>query len=148
MTNVVAVFIQAADTTAYDLLSSQLQAIKSISGKNASAIVILNHEAPTPTSCAVHVVASSAAVFLKLNLQDDTALTEEITKLQTKLEKVAESVAKQRQLIDSLSEFKHKIDAGVQEEAENKLQGLLTLRENYEKTVSQFREMKVWGKDA
>ncbi|OCL10164.1 valyl-tRNA synthetase [Glonium stellatum] len=135
----VTVFIQTTNFTLYERVTSQLQAIKSISGKNASSIEVLGHDKATPTGCAVYVVSSSAVVFLKL--QGNIDVNEEISKVRNKLEKVIDGVTKQRQLIDS-PEFQEKVNGAVQEEATKKLQELLGLQHNYERTVQQFQNLR------
>ncbi|KAF2105180.1 hypothetical protein BDV96DRAFT_680072 [Lophiotrema nucula] len=133
------IFTQTADSTVCERATSELQAIKSISGKIASLIEVLGHEYATRIGCAVYVVSSSVVIFLKL--QGDINIHKEITKVQNKIEKAIDGVTKQRQFIAS-PEFEEKVTSAVQEEAKKKLQELLALQHNYKKTIQQFQDIR------
>jgi valyl-tRNA synthetase len=134
------VYIQTANESAYKIASEQLAIIKSISGKNWKEISVIPHTDATPTGCAVFAVSTNAAVFLKL--QGDININEEIAKVQVKMKKAAETVAKQRKLIEA-PDFKEKVSAAVQEAEDKKLEEALALQGNYEKTIQQFQTMKL-----
>lgn len=85
-------------------------------------------------------MSTDAAVFLKL--QGDINIDEEISKAQAKLKKAAESVVKQRKLVET-EEFKEKVSSAVQEEEGKKLMEMEAVQRNYEKTIQQFEKMKL-----
>jgi valyl-tRNA synthetase len=69
-------------------------------------------------------------------------IDEEITKAQAKMKKFADSATKQRKLIGS-DEFKEKVSDAVQAEERKKLAEMETFMGNYERTVTQFQELKL-----
>lgn len=134
------VYIQPANNSAFKIASEQISIIKSISGKNWKEITVIPHTEATPTSCAVFAVSTNTAVFLKL--QGDINIDEEISKVQVKMRKAAETVVKQGKLIGA-PDFKEKVSVAVQEAEEKKLEEALVLQRNYEKTIEQFQTMKL-----
>lgn len=135
-------FVHASDATTYDTAKSQLQAIKSLSGKSWSTIEILSPSDPTPTGCAVYAVSTSAAAFLQVTGQASINIDEEISKLQQKMKKASDSASKQKKLMAS-DEFKTKVSAAVQEEERKKFDEFCALQGNYERTILQFDKLKV-----
>jgi len=80
-------------------------------------------------------------VFLKLP-SDNLNLDEEISKAQNKMKKVADSVSKQRKLVDA-PDFKEKVSSAVQEEENKKLAEMMAQQSNYERTIEQFHQLKL-----
>ena len=58
------------------------------------------------------------------------------------MKKTAETVAKQRKLIEA-PDFKEKVSVAVQEAEDKKLEEAEALQGNYEKTIQQFQTMKL-----
>jgi valyl-tRNA synthetase len=134
------VFVQATDAQTYETAKSQLQAIQSLSGKSWSDIAILPPTEATPTGCAVFAVSTSAAVFLEVTGQVN--IDEEITKAKMKINKAAESINNQMQRVGG-EEFKSKVSDAVQAEERKKLEEMMSMRGNYEKTLKQFQVLQL-----
>ena len=77
-----------------------------------------------------------------MKLEGDVKIDEEISKVQNKMKKAADAVAKQQKLV-STDDFKEKVSSAVQEEENKKLEELLAIQNNYERTVQQFQTMKL-----
>jgi valyl-tRNA synthetase len=133
-------YVQTTDDKTHSTASSQLQAIKSLSGKNVSEITVLSPSDPPPTGCAVFAVSTEAAVFL--DVAGHVNIDEEITKAQSKMKKYADSAAKQRKLIGS-DDFKEKVSEAVQADEKKKLTEMEAFQGNYERTVQQFQALKL-----
>ena len=92
------VVVQAYNSTAHAAISSEIAAIRSLSGKGIEELAILSQEESKPTGCMLFAVSSAASVFLHVNGRLD--LEGEITKAQKKMQKANESAARQRQIVD------------------------------------------------
>ena len=134
-------YIQTTDGAEYKIASSELQAIRSLSGKNAASIQILSSSDATPTGCAVYSASKTMAVFLEVkgHIKD---ITEEISKAQTKMQKAAEIVTKQRKVVDA-ADFREKVSEAVQNEERLKLEEALAAQNNYERSIEQFHQMRL-----
>lgn len=143
-TNMSAAYVQTSDARTHETASSQLQSIKSLSGKHFSSITILSPSDPAPTGSAVYAVSASTAVFL--DVRGHVNIDEEISKAQQKMKKASDSAAKQKKLIGS-DEFKQKVSAAVQEEEQKKLDEFVAVQQNYEKTIAQFQTLKLESKE-
>jgi valyl-tRNA synthetase len=137
------VYVQTTDAKTHATASAQLQSIKSLSPKTVQDITILSPTDPAPTGCAVFAVSTAAAVFL--DVAGHVNVDEEITKAQAKMKKFADSASKQRKLIGS-EDFKQKVSDAVQEEERKKLAEMEAFMGNYERTVTQFQELKLHEK--
>jgi valyl-tRNA synthetase len=69
-------------------------------------------------------------------------IDEEITKAQAKMKKYSDSASKQRKLLAS-DDFKEKVSDAVQQEEHKKLAEMEAFMGNYERTVTQFEELKL-----
>jgi valyl-tRNA synthetase len=134
-------FIQTTDKAWYEIAANEIQAIRSLSGKGVASIQVLSPEEPTPTGCAVFVASMTAAVFLEVkgHIKD---IGDEIKKAQMKMQKAAETVVKQRKVVDA-SDFQEKVGEGVQIEERRKLEEALAVQSNYERSIEQFQRMKL-----
>ncbi|TAQ85759.1 hypothetical protein B7494_g5902 [Chlorociboria aeruginascens] len=105
------VFVQTYDTTSHSTVTSQLQSIRSLSGKGVSTLDVLSSDDSRPAGCVVFSVSSSAAVYLHVKGRVD--IDGEIQKATRKLEKTRAGVEKQRKILD---------DPGYREKASQELQ--------------------------
>ncbi|KAL2357681.1 valyl-tRNA synthetase-like protein [Cryomyces antarcticus] len=133
-------FVQCADTTSYETAKSEIQSIKSLSGKGVSSISVLSKDEPTPTGCAVFAVSSSAAVFLEVKGRVD--VDQEIKKAQLKMKKAADGAQKQRKVLEAEG-FEEKVSSAVLEAEKKKLADLLAEEKNYEGSIEQFERLKL-----
>ncbi|KAF2417220.1 valyl-tRNA synthetase-like protein [Tothia fuscella] len=133
-------YIHTTDTKTHKTASSQLQPIKSLSGKSISSIIVLSPTDAIPTGSAVYAVSTTAAVYL--DVQGHVNIDEEISKAQQKMKKASDSAVKQRKLIES-EEFKEKVSAAVQAEERKKLEEFEAVEGNYERTIAQFQTLKL-----
>ncbi|TKA78490.1 Valine--tRNA ligase, mitochondrial [Cryomyces minteri] len=133
-------FVQCADTTSYETAKSEIQSIKSLSGKGVSSVSVLSKDEPTPTGCAVFAVSSSAAVFLEVKGRVD--VDQEIKKAQLKMKKAADGAQKQRKVLEAEG-FEEKVSSAVLEAEKKKLADLLAEEKNYEGSIEQFERLKL-----
>jgi len=134
------VFVQTTDAKTYEIAKSQVQAIKSLAGKSWSEIAVLPPTEATPTGCAVFAVSTSAAIFLEV--VGHVNIDKEITKSQVKIKKAADSINNQLQRIEG-EDFKNKVSDAVQAEERKRLEEMMSMQANYEKTLKQFQSLKL-----
>ncbi|WEW56123.1 valine--tRNA ligase [Emydomyces testavorans] len=134
------VFIHASDDESYRIASRELSSIKALSGKGNMVITILSSTESAPSGCAVFVVSASVVVFL--DVRGRIVLDTEITRAESKLKRTIDAVAKSRQIVDA-PDFAQKTSSTVQESERRKLADLLAEQSNYERTITQFEELKL-----
>ncbi len=132
-------FIKCYDEDAHKTTASNVPIMKSIAGKSVASVKVLSPEDSTPAGCAVFAVSASAAVFVSVAGRVDMAT--EIQKAETKLKKAVDSAAKQKKLLDS-PDFE-KASEAVREIERRKLIDLEAERENFEKSIEQFKAMSL-----
>ncbi|KAJ9157962.1 hypothetical protein NKR23_g596 [Pleurostoma richardsiae] len=134
------IFIQAYDAASHKTVAEQKSSIRSLSGKGAFRIDILEPEAARPAGCVAFTVSSSAAVFL--HVKDRVDLDEEIAKAAKKLERARGAVDKQRKLVSDPS-YVQKVAVATQEADKKKLADLETELKGFEGTIEQFKQLKL-----
>jgi valyl-tRNA synthetase len=136
------VFVHALDKPSHDIATSEIQSIRSLSGKGLGSISVLGPADAAPTGSAVFVAGTGAAVFLEVKGRVD--VDEEINKAQSKLKKAADGAAKlQKMLADG--EFVEKVSPAVLEVEKAKLEELKAQEGNYERSIEQFEKLKLEG---
>src|SRR5690606_12856780 len=133
-------FILPSDDQSFNTINSELQAIRALSGKYVGSITVLKPTDGPPSGCAVFVPSPSAAVFLEVKGRVD--LDVEIKKARTKMQKAAESAAKQRKLLEA-PDFEEKVSKAVRDIEHGRLQEFLAEQKNYEQSIEQFEKLKL-----
>jgi valyl-tRNA synthetase len=136
------VFVHALDKSSYEIANSEIQSIRSLSGKGVGSMEVLSPNAAVPTGCAVFVAGTGAAVFLEVKGKVD--VDEEIKKAQTKLKKAAEGATKLKKILAD-KDFVDKVSPAVLEVEKNKLEELQAQERNYERSIEQFEKLKLEG---
>ncbi|EDO01752.1 hypothetical protein SS1G_04227 [Sclerotinia sclerotiorum 1980 UF-70] len=134
------VFVQAYDTTSHSTVTSQVQSIKSLSGKGVSSLEVLSSTDARPAGCVVFSVSSAAAVFLHVKGRVD--IDGEIQKAAKKLEKTRAGVERQRKILDDPA-YQEKVSKELQEIERKKLADLETEQRGFEETIKQFETLKL-----
>ncbi|KAI9698483.1 MAG: Valine--tRNA ligase, mitochondrial [Candelina mexicana] len=134
------VFVQTSNSTAYQTANSELQSIKSLSGKGVSSLEILTKEQAKPTGCVVFVVSSDAAVYLHVKGRVD--IDAEISKAMGKLKKASDGAARQRKILDDPS-YREKVKEELQETERKKLRDFEAEGRSYEESIQQFETLKL-----
>jgi valyl-tRNA synthetase len=131
-------YVQPQNEETYAIVSSQLLAIRSLSGKYLGSLEVLKPNEAVPAGCAVYPVSASAAVFLQLKGKVDAG--REIDKLKPKIEKTADAIKEQEKSMASLGE---KVSEKVKESEKEKLDDLLSEQRMYREALERFTEMKL-----
>lgn len=136
-----AVFIQPSTSAAYFITQEQKISIQALSGKTVGQVTILALEDAHPGNCAIFVVSSSITVLLDVSgkIHDVNA---EITKLQQKVKKAEDVVLKQESPIASPG-FEGNVSEVVRLTERKRLDDARRAIQNYERTIAQFRNMKI-----
>ena len=134
------VFIHASEASAFDTINSEAQAIRALSGKALGSLTIVKPEGVVPSGCAVVVVSSAVAVFLEV--KGRVNVEEEIAKARSKLDKSADSAARQAKLINA-PDFVERASDAVMEVEKEKLAGYLAEQRNFEQTIAQFEKLRL-----
>ncbi|TEY43479.1 hypothetical protein BOTCAL_0369g00090 [Botryotinia calthae] len=134
------VFVQAYDTTSHSTITSQVQSIKSLSGKGVSSLEVLSSIDARPAGCVVFSISSAAAVFLHVKGRVD--IDGEIEKAAKKLERTRTGIEKQRKLLDDPA-YQEKVSKELQEIERKKLGDLETEQRGFEETIKQFETLKL-----
>ncbi|CCD54916.1 similar to valyl-trna synthetase [Botrytis cinerea T4] len=134
------VFVQAYDTTSHSTITSQVQSIKSLSGKGVSSLEVLSSTDARPAGCVVFSISSAAAVFL--HVKGRVNIDGEIEKAAKKLEKTRTGIEKQRKLLDDPA-YQEKVSKELQEIERKKLGDLETEQRGFEETIKQFETLKL-----
>ncbi|KAF8866576.1 valyl-tRNA synthetase-like protein [Acephala macrosclerotiorum] len=133
------VFIQTHDPTAHTTVTTQIQSIKSLSGKGVSSLSVLSTADTRPPGCVVFSVSSSASVFLHVKGRVD--IDGEISKASKKLEKTKQGIDRQQKILGDEG-YKEKVAKELQEVEMRKLADLETERKAFEETIKQFEALK------
>lgn len=139
-TNNEIVYIQTYDAVAHENATSQLQSIKSLSGKGVTSLSILSASDARPAGCVVFSVSSSAAVYLHVKGRVD--IDGEIQKADKKLQKARVAIEKQRKILDD-PVYQEKVSKQLQEVERKKLGDLETERKAFEESIKQFEALKL-----
>jgi len=134
------VFIQTFDSASHKTASEQVQAVKSLSGKGATSITILDSAAARSQGCVAFPVSSRAAVFLHVRGRVD--MEAELAKAATKLSRAETAVAKWRKTITD-PVYREKVAAATQEEDRKKLADLESEARHLEGTIEQFEALRL-----
>ncbi|EMR82559.1 putative valyl-trna synthetase protein [Botrytis cinerea BcDW1] len=134
------VFVQAYDTTSHSTITSQVQSIKSLSGKGVSSLEVLSSTDARPAGCVVFSISSATAVFL--HVKGRVNIDGEIEKAAKKLEKTRTGIEKQRKLLDDPA-YQEKVSKELQEIERKKLGDLETEQRGFEETIKQFETLKL-----
>ncbi len=134
------VFVQTYNDTSYKTARTELQSIKSLSGKGVTSIEVYSKDQEKPTGCVVFAVSSSAAVFLHVKGRVD--IDEEIRKAQAKLQKASEGAAKQRKILGDPN-YQEKVSAELQEVEKKKLADHESEMRNHEEIIGHFEKLKL-----
>jgi valyl-tRNA synthetase len=121
---------------------NELASIKSLSGKNAPAIIPLSSNETPPTGCVVFVVSAEVVVFLEV--KGSISIDSAILKAEAKLKKAADAATKLSKII-SAPDFADKSSKAVQEVEAKRLAELQAQQLNYERSIEQFKQMKLAG---
>ncbi|KAE8447460.1 Valine--tRNA ligase, mitochondrial [Mollisiaceae sp. DMI_Dod_QoI] len=133
------VFIQTHDSTAHSTVTSQIQSIKSLSGKGVSSLSVLSSTESRPAGCVVFSVSAAASVFLHVKGRVD--IDGEISKASKKLEKTKQGIERQQKILGDEG-YKEKVAKELQEVEMRKLADLETERKAFEETIKQFEALK------
>ncbi|KUJ22727.1 valyl-tRNA synthetase-like protein [Mollisia scopiformis] len=133
------VFIQTHDSTAHSTVTSQIQSIKSLSGKGVSSLSILSATESRPSGCVVFSVSAAASVFLHVKGRVD--IDGEISKASKKLDKTKQGIERQQKILGDEG-YKEKVAKELQEVEMRKLADLETERQAFEETIKQFEALK------
>lgn len=134
------VYVQTLDQTAHHTATSQIQFIKSLSGKGVTSLDIIDASSSRPAGCVVFPVSSSASVFLHVKGRVD--IDSEIAKANKKLEGIKKGIEKQNKLL-SAEGYKEKVAKDLQEVEEAKLRDLKAEQSAFEETIKQFEDLKL-----
>ena len=136
------VFVQTYDDAAHSTVSSELPAIKSLSGKGIAELSVLSASEAKPNGCMVFAVSSAAAVFLHVKGRVD--LESEITKAHAKMNKATEVAARQKKILDDPG-YKEKVKEELQEVERKKLKDAEAEAGSYAEVIEQFERVKLEG---
>ena len=139
-TNIRIVYIQTYDDIAYYTATSQIQSIKSLSGKGVTSVSILSAADARPPGCVIFAVSASAAVFLHVKGRVD--IDDEIQKASKKLDKTRILIERQRKILEGPA-YVEKVSQELQEVEKKKLADLETERNGFEETIKQFETLKL-----
>lgn len=131
--------MQTYSSTAHETVNSQIQFIRSLSGKGVTSLTILSEKDPRPTGCVLFSVSSAAAVFLHVKGRVD--IDAEIQKATKKLDKTRQGIDRQRKILDDPG-YKEKVSPELQEVEKKKLDDLETERNGFEEVIKQFEALK------
>ncbi len=134
------VFVQSTDATAENTINSQIQSIKSLSGKGVSSLTILPSTASRPAGCVVFSVSSSAAVYLYVKGRVD--IDGEIAKASKKIDKAKQGIERQNKILND-DGYKEKVSKELQEIEAKKLADFETEVKAFEETIKQFEVLKL-----
>ncbi|KAI4105861.1 MAG: hypothetical protein L6R37_002507 [Teloschistes peruensis] len=113
-------YVQGQSQTALDTLKSEIQSLRSLSGKavaaadSGSTIEILSASDPQPSGCIAQSVSSIATVLMHVKEKID--LEAEIDKAKKRLQAANASVKKQRGILEGMEGKEHVKDAAKEEE--------------------------------
>lgn len=139
-TNPEIVYIQTYDSTSHNTATSQIQSIKSLSGKGVASLSILSATDARPPGCVVFAVSSAAAVFLHVKGRVD--IDGEIQKASKKLEKTRMGIERQKKILNDPA-YKEKVSQELQEVEKKRLADLETEQRALEETIKQFETLKL-----
>ncbi len=134
------VFIQTFTPESQETVTSQMQSIRSLSGKGVSTVHTLVSSDARPPGCVSFVVSAAAAVFLHVKGRVD--IDEEITKATKKLGKATGNIEKQKKLLEGPG-FQEKASEELKAVEQSKLKDLETERHTLEQTIKQFEGLKL-----
>ncbi|QDS78169.1 Valine--tRNA ligase, mitochondrial [Venturia effusa] len=135
------IIIHAATKSDHSVIHQQSSSIQALSGKAISQITILLPEDPLPSNCAVAVISSSLTVSLNVagRISD---VGSELSKLEQKTMKMRQVAIKQEELLAKPG-FEEQVSETVQIAEKKKLEDAMAAVQNYERTIEQFKGMKV-----
>jgi valyl-tRNA synthetase len=135
------IFIRSSTAEAHAIAQEQRLSIQALSGKGIANLEVLAPSDPDPSRCcAIFVVSSSLTVFLdvsdRISNRDD-----EIQKLELKVKKSQDVVAKQEKLM--AQDGFDKVSDVVRVAEERRLEDARTAVRNIERTIEQFRKLEL-----
>ncbi len=137
-------FIQLFSPQSHHTCSTQLQSIRSLSGKAtaspSASISILAATDPKPTGCVVAAVNAQATVFLHVKGKIDIDV--EIEKAKAKLHRASESVRRQRGVVHDEA-WQKKAGEGVQEMERRRLRDMEAEVRELEGSLGEFERLKL-----
>lgn len=136
-------YIKVSTAASLEKVTTQLEAIKTLSGKGIAETTILGpdaDEAATPKGCAVYVVSAEVAILLQVSEQISD-INAEIKKITTKLQKTNVAITKQEELMGR--EGFEKVSDVVVTAEKKKLADAQAAKENYERTLAEFSKLQL-----
>ncbi|KAI9731502.1 MAG: hypothetical protein M1834_004622 [Cirrosporium novae-zelandiae] len=133
-------FTQTYTQTALQTCQSEVQSIKSLSGKGISSISILSPEDARPAGCVTYPIGSTAAVFLEVKGRVD--IDAEIEKAKKKMQKATEAYERQKKRVDD-PEYQSKVEVELQEVEKKKMEDFKAEAERFEAVMKQFEILKL-----
>jgi valyl-tRNA synthetase len=134
------VYIQTYTPVSHSTVTSQMQSIRSLSGKGVSSISVLSSSDPRPAGCVISTVSSAAAVFLHVKGRVD--IDGEISKASKKLEKTKQGIERQKKILGDEG-YREKVTQELQDVERRKLQDLEAERRGFEESIRQFEALKL-----
>lgn len=135
------IIIHAATKSDHSVIEQQSSSIQALSGKTISKTTVLSPEDPLPSNCAVAVISSSLTVSLDVTGRISD-VGGEISKLEQKTAKMRQVATKQEELLAKPG-FEEQVSEAVQFAEKKKLEDAKAAVQNYERTIEQFKGMKI-----
>ncbi|KAH1513889.1 hypothetical protein KXW39_000820 [Aspergillus fumigatus] len=134
------VFIHATDAQSYELVSSEVGSIISLSGKGLAAVHVLGPKEQPPVGCAVYMSSVSTAVFLKINGRVN--ITDAMDKARKQLERITDTLSRQRRTIEAEG-WAEKAEETVKAGELKKLRDLEVEYQNVTATIEQLEKLTI-----
>ncbi|KAF2482268.1 tRNA synthetases class I-domain-containing protein [Neohortaea acidophila] len=131
-------FVRPLSDEAYRTASAEAASIKTLAGKNCSALNVLKPGEEVPKGAAVYPVSAAAGVYLLLGQNVDT--NKEIKKIQPKLQKAADAVKEQEKTLGALSD---KVNPDVRRAEEGKLKDYLSEQQLLQESLEQLHVLSL-----
>ena len=138
--NLRAVVIQTFDPESHQTATAQVQAVRALSGKGATAITVVDAAAARPAGSVAFAVSSIAAVFL--HVRDRVDLDAELTKARAKLARAGANAAKTAKLLADPG-YLEKVAAATQDADQRRLRDQESEVHHLEETIRQFEALKL-----
>ena len=132
--------IQTFDSASHQTATAQVQCIKSLSGKGATAITVVDSVTDRPAGCVAFPVSAAAAVFLHVKGRID--LDAEIAKAKTKLAKSQAAIAKTSKILADKA-YQEKVAEATKEADAKRLKDQESEARHLEGTIEQFKALKL-----
>ena len=140
LVNTNTVYIQTSTPISHTTVTSQMQSIRSLSGKGVTSISILSSSDSRPAGCVISTVSAAAAVFLHVKGRVD--IDGEIAKAGKKLEKTRLGIERQKKILGDEG-YKEKVSEELQGVEKRKLGDLEAEAKGFEETITQFEGLKM-----